>query len=79
MMRYSDPAGRMGATRDFSDLGRNGAVVYSKILRPGGTGAMMLLLHLHLLLLLLLLLPVVCDAGCRCRRRGRPTAAARAT
>jgi hypothetical protein len=32
--------------------------VYSKILRPGGTGAMMLLLHLHLLLLLLLLLPV---------------------
>ena len=39
MMRYLDPAGRMGATRDFSDLGRNGAVVYSKILRPGGTGA----------------------------------------
>ena len=39
MMRYLDPAGRMGATRDFSDLGRNGAAVYSKIRRPGGTGA----------------------------------------
>ena len=39
MMRYSDPAGRMGATGDFSDPGRNGAVVYSKILRPGGAGA----------------------------------------